>query len=38
LVAAAAKLHPEIEIRISEPLGLHEGLIDAVLDRVGKLP
>lgn len=38
LVDAAAKLHPEIEIRISEPLGLHEGLIDAVLDRVGKLP
>lgn len=37
LVTAAALQHPGIEIRISEPLGLHEGLIDAVLDRVSKL-
>ena len=37
LVNAAAQQHPGVEIRISEPLGLHEGLIDAVLDRVAKL-
>ena len=38
LVTAAAERHPETRIQISEPLGLHEGLIDAVLDRVAKLP
>jgi sirohydrochlorin ferrochelatase len=37
LVDAAAKQHPGIEIRISEPLGLHDGLVDAVLDRVAEV-
>lgn len=37
LVEMAAQQHPDVEIRISEPLGLHEGLVDAVLDRVSKL-
>lgn len=31
LVAAAAELHPGIEIRISEPFGVHAGLIDSVM-------
>jgi sirohydrochlorin ferrochelatase len=34
LVDAAARDHPNLEIRISEPLGLHDGLIDVVLERV----
>ena len=38
LVDLAARQHPDVEICLSEPLGLHEGLIDAVLDRVSKLP
>ena len=37
LVAAAARDHPDLEIRITEPLGVHDGLIDAVLDRVGEI-
>lgn len=38
LVDLAAQQHPGVKICISEPLGLHQGLIDAVLDRVSKLP
>jgi sirohydrochlorin ferrochelatase len=34
-VARAAEHHPEIQIRISEPLGGHAALLDVVLDRVG---
>ena len=34
LVAAAATDHPDLDIRIGEPLGLHPGLIDTVLDRI----
>jgi len=37
LVDAAARDHPGLTIRISEPLGLHTGLIDAVLDRIGEI-
>ncbi len=33
-VAAAAAAHPEIRIAISEPLGLHEAVIDAIADRI----
>ena len=36
LVAAASRRHPDVEIRLSEPLGLHSGVIDAVLDRVAE--
>ena len=34
-VEGAARAHPNIRIRISEPLGGHDALIDAILDRVG---
>lgn len=33
-VACAAQQYPGIQIRISEPLGGHAALLDAVLDRV----
>lgn len=33
-VAAASARHPELEIRISEPLGLHERVLDAVVERI----
>ena len=34
LVRAAAASHPEVRIRVSEPLGLHSKLVDVILDRV----
>lgn len=37
LVEAAARQHPDVKIRVSEPLGFHAGLIDAVLDRVAEI-
>lgn len=36
LVAAAQKNHPDINITIAEPLGLHPGLSDAVLAWVSE--
>jgi len=33
-VERAARRHPNVRIRISEPLGNHAALIDVVLDRV----
>lgn len=32
--AAVAARHPDVSLRVSEPLGVHEGLIDAILARV----
>lgn len=32
--AEVAARHPDVSIRVSEPLGVHEGLIDAILTRV----
>ncbi len=32
--AQVAARHPDIPIRVSAPLGVHEGLIDAILTRV----
>jgi sirohydrochlorin ferrochelatase len=34
-VAAAARRHPEVSMRVTEPLGVHEALVDAILARVG---
>ncbi len=34
-VRSAAASHPELRISISETLGLHPALIDAIVDRVG---
>jgi sirohydrochlorin ferrochelatase len=34
-VERAGKTHPNVRIRISEALGGHAALIDAILDRVG---
>ena len=31
------KLHPEVEFRVTEPLGPHDGLLDIVLERAGLL-
>jgi sirohydrochlorin ferrochelatase len=33
-VAEAAAAHPDLEIRISQPLGLDERVIDVVVDRI----
>ena len=33
-VERAARKHPNVQIRISEPLGNHAALIDVILDRV----
>ncbi len=37
LVAAAAPQHPNLKIRVSNPFGLHEGLIDVVLERIAEI-
>lgn len=37
LVEAAARNHPGITTRISAPLGLHDKLVDVVLERVGEV-
>ena len=34
LVGEAMQRHPEVRVRITEPLGLHDKLIDVILDRV----
>ena len=34
-VAVACARHPGLRHRISEPLGLHPGVVDAILDRIG---
>ena len=34
LVGTAAKRHPEVSFRVSEPLGVHVALVDAILARV----
>ncbi len=34
LVAEAARRHPGIRVAISAPLGVHEGLVDVILERV----
>jgi len=33
LVASAAEHHPELILHLSEPLGLHEKIVDVVLER-----
>ncbi len=37
-VDAAAGRHPGVTIRVSEPLGVHEKLVDVVLERVSETP
>ena len=32
--SAAARRHPNLRLRVTEPLGVHEKLVDVVLDRV----
>ena len=36
MVEAARERNPTVEIRVAEPLGLHPGLIDAVVDRINE--
>jgi hypothetical protein len=31
---AAAARHRGVSIRVSEPLGVHEGLVEAILERI----
>ena len=33
-VAEASARHPELEVRLSPPLGIHDKLVDVVLERV----
>lgn len=37
-VEAVADRHPGVTIRVSEPLGVHEKLVDVVLERVSATP
>jgi sirohydrochlorin ferrochelatase len=32
--AAAARAHPGVKVRVSAPLGVHEKLVDVILERV----
>ena len=34
--AAAASLHPGVSVRVSPPLGVHEKLVDVILERVAE--
>jgi sirohydrochlorin ferrochelatase len=34
LAADAARRHPGVDVRVSDPLGVHEKLVDVVLERV----
>lgn len=34
LVDEASRRHPDVRVRISEPLGVHDRVVDAVLDRI----
>jgi sirohydrochlorin ferrochelatase len=34
--AAAALRHPTVTIRVSDPLGAHEGIVDAIVARVDR--
>ena len=36
IVAEAAARHPDLTVRVSEPLGLHERLVDVVVERIEK--
>ena len=36
LAAEAAARHPGVTVRVTEPLGVHPGLVEAVLDRLGE--
>lgn len=36
LLETARAAHPELEITLADHLGLHDGLVDAVVDRVGE--
>jgi sirohydrochlorin ferrochelatase len=35
LARAAARKHSGVRVRVTTPLGTHEGLVDIVLDRIG---
>ncbi len=34
LAAEAAERHPDVTVRVAEPLGVHPALIDVILDRI----
>ena len=36
LVAACAERHPNLKVRISQPLGLHDRVVDVVVERIEK--
>ena len=36
LVAEAASAHPEITVRISEPLGIHEKIAEVIAERIAE--
>lgn len=37
LVAEAAARVPELTLRVTEPLGVHEGIVDAICDRIAQV-
>ena len=36
LVRTAAEDHPQVRLRVTEPLGLHPKLVDVILDRIAE--
>ena len=36
IVEQARTAHPDVEVRVSEPLGVHDKIIDVVLERISK--
>jgi sirohydrochlorin ferrochelatase len=37
LARAAARRHPGLRIRVSSPLGIHDALVDVILERIGAI-
>ncbi len=34
--AEAARRHPGLRVRVTEPLGAHEGIVDAIVERIDR--
>lgn len=36
MAAEAAARHPQVEVRVTDPLGVHDGIVEAVLSRINE--
>jgi sirohydrochlorin ferrochelatase len=34
--AVAARSHPGVQVRVTPPLGAHEGIVDAIVERIDR--